>query len=297
MVESRAGENIKGFSEIFSRPGLKWIFLLVFGLMPINWWIEALKWRYLVSKVERISTSTAIRSLLAGLNLAIFTPARIGEYGGRILYLRPENRKKGTLCMLVGNTSQMVVTLLVGLTGCFLWIKNVLQPTFLIILLSGLLSMSICLLTLWMYFNIRSLEAISQKIVFLNNYLSTFKVLKEFSRKELLFSIIFSLGRYIVFSNQYIILLASLIGLPSYLNCFTALSCVFMAQSIIPSFILADLGIRGAISLFFIGTVLGKRNIFAILASTFYIWLINIIIPAIIGIYFVLKVKNPFGRT
>src|SRR3546814_20428702 len=47
---------------------------------------------------------------MAGLTLAIFTPNRVGEYGGRILYLERGNRVKGAFAMWVGAFSQMLVT-------------------------------------------------------------------------------------------------------------------------------------------------------------------------------------------
>ena len=53
-------------------------------MMFLNWLVEALKWRYMISKIENISIMTAYRAVLTGITVSTFTPNRIGEYGGRV---------------------------------------------------------------------------------------------------------------------------------------------------------------------------------------------------------------------
>jgi hypothetical protein len=296
MVEAKAGQNFNSFFILLKRPNLYGILFVVTLLMIVNWSIEALKWQFLVAKVEFLSLRKAFESLLSGLNLAIFTPARIGEYGGRILYLKPENRKRGAVCMFIGNLSQMVVTILVGLAGLFFWIKHNIHFSYYYNALTGVLFLVLGVGIFLIYLRIPRLHA------FLNHwglfkkegYSST--ILKEFSRNDMLRALLFSLVRYLVFSNQYILLLFGLMEPHSYFGSFLTMGAIFMAQSLIPSFIFVDLGIRGVTASFFLTSIFGKQNIIPILASSFYIWFVNIIIPAIVGIYYVLKIKEPFGR-
>jgi len=58
--------------------------LLCFLLMPINWILESLKWQTLSKKFEHQNLSNSIKTVLGGVVCSLFSPARIGEYGGRI---------------------------------------------------------------------------------------------------------------------------------------------------------------------------------------------------------------------
>ncbi|MBL7753676.1 MAG: flippase-like domain-containing protein, partial [Chitinophagaceae bacterium] len=62
--------------------------LVVIVLMIVNWTIEAQKWRFLLKGTENFSLWTSLQSVLTGLAVSVITPNRIGEYMGRILYLR-----------------------------------------------------------------------------------------------------------------------------------------------------------------------------------------------------------------
>src|SRR5690606_12786240 len=60
--------------------GNLWWLFAVFFLMPLNWSIEALKWKRLLSGFLKIDFWRALRAVLAGVTVAMFTPNRVGEY-------------------------------------------------------------------------------------------------------------------------------------------------------------------------------------------------------------------------
>jgi hypothetical protein len=72
---------------------------------------------------------------------------------------------------------------------------------------------------------------------------------------------------------------------------------MFLVITVIPTIALAELGIRGSISIYLIGLFFEKYNIFTeqidigIFSASSALWLINIIIPAIAGTFFVFKLK------
>jgi hypothetical protein len=88
--------------------------ILVIVLMPMNWLMETLKWRSLVQEVTAINFLKAIRSVLFGISLSLLTPNRVGELGGRLLYIPKEVHLKvlytNTLCSL----SQLFITVIVA---------------------------------------------------------------------------------------------------------------------------------------------------------------------------------------
>src|SRR5690606_3930899 len=83
---------------------------IVLILMFLNWFTESLKWQYLCLQIQPISITKALQSVFCGLAWAVFTPNRIGEYGGRVLFLMPRKRVFGIIGMTVGAISLMVIT-------------------------------------------------------------------------------------------------------------------------------------------------------------------------------------------
>ncbi|MNL85549.1 hypothetical protein D3C87_2138990 [compost metagenome] len=69
-------------------------------------------------------------------------------------------------------------------------------------------------------------------------------------------------------------------------------SILFFVQSTLPSLDLFDIGVRSVTAAYFFSFVTSHEV--AVIACTASIWLINIIIPAILGSYFVFKL-NFFG--
>lgn len=71
-------------------------------------------------------------------------------------------------------------------------------------------------------------------------------------------------------------------------------SILFFVQSTLPSLDLFDIGVRTATASYFFSSITDQEV--AVIACTASIWLINIIIPAILGTYFVFKL-NFFGNS
>src|SRR5690606_10757729 len=83
-------------------------------MMLLNWFLEALKWKYLCAGVSPIGTWRAVESVFCGLTWAVFTPNRIGEYGGRVMFLLPRRRIRGAVAMRVGALAQITITNVLG---------------------------------------------------------------------------------------------------------------------------------------------------------------------------------------
>ena len=67
---------------------------------------------------------------------------------------------------------------------------------------------------------------------------------------------------------------------------------IYLAQTMIPSIAVAELGIRGNVALFFLNDVVINEELkIGIVSATFTLWLINLIVPAIFGAIFILRLK------
>ncbi|MCK7559184.1 flippase-like domain-containing protein [Chitinophaga sedimenti] len=93
-------------------------------LMLLNWGIEARKWQLLVKPLEAVPFRRAFMAILSGVSLSINTPNRIGEYGGRILYVKNRNKLKAIAATVVGSFSQLIATAVFGLAGLIYYLDN-----------------------------------------------------------------------------------------------------------------------------------------------------------------------------
>ena len=83
-------------------------------LMVVNWVLESFKWQYLARTLVKISVWESIEAVFCGLTWAIFTPNRIGEYGGRVMFLPNRKRIHCVVAMAVGSFGQNVITNITG---------------------------------------------------------------------------------------------------------------------------------------------------------------------------------------
>lgn len=266
--------------------------------MLANWSCEALKWRVLVGHIQKISFLTAFRAILSGLSvsLAMNTPNGAGEYFGRILYVKPGNRIRAITLTFVGSISQLIVTLLLGTIGLFLLrdnFYNATNDTFHLSLpvIDGIAYGAIALTTFLtaVYFEISWLVRLLEKIPFVSKYSFFIQKLEDFRWQELLKVLLISMLRYAVFALQYLLLLQVFnvgIGMGT---AFWLITIMFLALAVVPTIALAELGVRGKISIYLFGAF--SANTLGIVFTASTIWLINLVVPALAGSLFLLGIK------
>ncbi|MEO6455452.1 MAG: lysylphosphatidylglycerol synthase domain-containing protein [Ginsengibacter sp.] len=268
------------------------VIMLVFA----NWGIEAGKWQLVVSNLQRISYFTAFKSVLSGLTISLNTPNRMGEYGGRILYINEGNRIKAISLSIAGSMSQLIVTLLMGCGGLVFIIftrqysaEPVMGLSFFWIKILLFLSAVTATFLLVIYFRLSWLTKVVEKIPSVVKYAHYISVLEDFHAKVLLRLLFLSFMRFMVFVIQYILLLQVLKVEISFIEGFWIISVLFLVLAIVPSFAIADLGIRGKFSTELLA--LYSANTIGIIGTTFGIWFINLFIPALAGSILILSIR------
>jgi len=271
-------------------------FWMVIVLAFINWGIEAKKWQMLLQNIQQIKFFTAFKSVLSGVTLSINTPNRMGEYGGRILYVEDGKRIKAISLSITGSISQLIITMMMGCMGLvyvliykgenyalvmdlsMFWIRTLL-----------ILSLAATIIIVLFYFRLSWLIRLVEKIPAAAKYVSYISVLDNFTAKLLLRLLFLSLLRYVVFVIQYILLLHVLDVSVGWINGAWIISILFLVLAIVPSFAIADLGIRGKFSTALLGFY--SSNMIGIIGTTFGIWFINLFIPAFVGSILILGIK------
>jgi len=287
-------EIYKNLSFLLSWNNQKTLFLLFcFLLMYINWLTESVKWKLLLSNIEKISILTALKSVFIGITCAIFTPYRIGEFAGRPILIHKENKLSAILATFVGSVSQSITTIGMGLLGLF--ISQYMDiPIDLYSLNKFTISISITILSyagiIYLYFNPLLIAIMIQKSGLFLRWKIKIDFLCQYNFKILSTVLIFSHLRYIIFFLQYFILLHIFNVQIGLLNSFSAISLSYLFLFTIPGIPIAEIGIRGSLALYFLGTY--STNEIAILAASTSLWIINLVIPAILGSVFLLISKN-----
>jgi uncharacterized membrane protein YbhN (UPF0104 family) len=237
--------------------------------------------------LEHISVKKSCKAILAGLSICIFTPNRIGEFAGRIYYLTQADKIKATLLTFIGNMYQLLCTVVIGITALIVWCYTngefswltleralYLAAAFIGSMLVGLLLYKLV---------IKNSIKIAPQIA---HYIFVFKAL---SIPVHLVTLLLSLGRYFIFSLQFYLLLRWLAVDITILQGMLLIPITFFVIAVIPTFALSELSVRGASAIYILGVV--SLNTTGILAASLLLWIINLAIPALIGLIFVFDLK------
>ncbi len=269
---------------------------LAFLLMVINWGIESKKWQILASHLQTLSFWEAVKSVMAGVSFTMLTPNRMGEFLGRVLYLPDGSRIRAAALTFLSSISQLVITLGAGVLGMLFlktWAPQLQLETAgwtgLLINVIIYTAAGSILVSLLIYFNIGWLIRQVEKFQPFAKYAFYVHLIGEIHYKELLKLIGLSLLRYLVFLLQYLLVFQFFkIGIP-FEKIVASTAVMFLILAMLPTIALAELGIRGKVSLFVFG--LFSTDSLEILVATAVIWFINIIFPAIVGSFLLLSIK------
>ena len=273
-----------------------WNLVIVIFLMLINWAIEAVKWKIAMHNIQQISFFKSFRAVLSGVSFSVNTPNRVGEYLGRVLYMEEGNRLRAVSLTIVCSISQLIVTLFVGLIGLFCirrkietgeMIRGFDSSLWLQVLQYGVITVLVILTLL--YFRLSLLARLVDRLQNRNRYDWLTHSLKNIRATKLLKLLSLSAARYIVFIVQYFLLFRLFEVDIGWWQCCWAVSVIFLVLAILPTFAIAELGIRGQVSLKLLE--LFSTNGLGISLATATIWLINLVVPAMAGSLLIASIK------
>ena len=288
-----AQKNIEEIAVALNRlvkPELFVFLALTIVLMPVNWGLESEKWRQLMNPFLKITFKKAVRAILAGVTISIFTPNRIGEYGGRILEVEARYNWRGVLATLVGSLSQLIVLLTFGIAGALYYLHLFEMIDIYVLSSSVLVGSCLVFIMLLMYFNVDMALPLVRKLPLGKWKRPVYKqlvVLKSYDTGLLLKVLFLSVCRYLVYSFQYYLMLRFFGINITLIIALSGISTIFLVQTSVPLPMVVGLLVRGEIAL----TVWGNTgaNELAILAATFLLFIINLSVPALLGLVIIVK--------
>jgi len=247
---------------------------LLLLLSILNRFFEILKWQNLVSYIHKITLFDATKQVLGALTAGLFTPNGIGEYAGKALFFDKSQAKNIVFLNLICNGIQVIISILFGLLG--LWYLGFGKWVFLlltIVLGFGILGFGLKKVRIKGY----SIEKILSKIN---------EIPKKIHRKNSYLAIC----RYLIFSHQYYLLfLAFDVQLP-YFTLMATIATVYFLASSLPTFQFLDFAVKGSVAVYFFG-LLNVNEWIVVFISTL-MWFLNVVLPVLIGSYFVLNFKS-----
>ena len=291
FAKDNVDELMQSFWNCFKFSNGIYLFLVVF-LTPINWGMETLKWQQLIQHFSKLNFWQTYRAILAGVTFSLFTPNRIGEYGGRILMVAPANNWKAVIASLVGSFSQLLIILSFGLMGLMYFASRFLvedMAYFKLLLPLGMLCIGGMAFA---FFNIEKVVPFAQKLPFYSKLKAWFRhlhVLRLYTSQQLFTTLSLAFVRYLIYSLQYIFILYFFeIEVPFFVA-LAAISSIFLFQTSFPLPPLMGLFARGEVALYVWGFF--STNDVNILAATYSLFILNLSIPALLGMIFIVKIN------
>jgi uncharacterized membrane protein YbhN (UPF0104 family) len=274
------------FSSIYNsalRANMLFI-LIALMLLPVNIYFQFLKWQlscnYFLNFYDKKRIWT---SLFTGFSAAMLTPARIGEYMGRGIDLKEQNKVHVTAAVFYDKMYTLGLVIIVGLISSTLIYNNI---TFAFTaLLLAVVILSAIIIIFYQKTNIRYFRKYKYFRKVLNFVKSVRFPDKSFSLKMFLFSSLF----YLCYIYQFMLLLGAFSGSFNIVKFFLLAGIIMFTKTIIPNFLTGELGIRESASVFFL-SLTGEDPSAGFNASIF-LFLINIVIPSAAGIIPILKNK------
>lgn len=276
----------KTFQEI--SPGRLILLMIVVLLMPLNWFLEAVKWQRLTEKSVVLSLKTSLKSVLAGLSTGYITPNRIGDFAGRVLFLPKIHQLSGVVLSIVNSLTQNIVITVFGLTGAVVYFMNFhSESNFSNFLIWIGASFGASLL---LYFTFPKLIQRIKTGKWSLKFQEIIKSMSGFDLWDLLVIILISTLRYLVFCSQYYLLLCFFeIEVPLQQAVF-AVPAMYLLVTFTPSLAASEPAIRGSYAVLIFSVF--STNFIGIMLTGILIWLINFVVPMVAGTVAIGRIKK-----
>jgi len=293
--------NLTTFADTLTRSWNNngwWYLIAAVMLMPVNWLAETRKWTILIPSDENLSTARAFRAVCAGITVSLFTPNRVGEYGGRILFLSPKNHAQGIMSNLLGNAAQLLVIFAIGLPAAVIYFHGLPgeQPGWLTLMLVPALGATGLLA--WAYFNISLICYWATTLpipMFLKEMLKKWQLLQHCNKKQLSNVLYWALLRFTVYTLQYWFFLLYFGVRTEVLTAIAGIATLYLLQTSLPLPPLTGLLTRGNLAIQIWAPFYAEPS--ACLGATFGLWILNLIVPALFGTFsmFHVNIAKAFG--
>jgi len=248
---------------LFSLQKLPWFTLpLMISISLSSWLVESKKWQYLIRDFYMLGFRQSVIQNLTAQAASFITPLRAGEFALKPLFFTKTLRKNIWSRILASNSSQMIITTILGSIGVLFYLEQILplDAIYLIISTAILLCLLLLAVALWL------IKKWDSETMTLQKWRDT---------------LLYSLLRYALFASNWLLILCLLDHPSTTLLMISNISVFYLAVSIIPIFQLFDIALKWSVAAYvFQGSL---YNAELILIATTLIWFTNTIVPTLLG--------------
>ncbi|WP_281763565.1 hypothetical protein [Neptunitalea lumnitzerae] len=238
-------------------------------LSVFNWLFEVFKWKQLAEVIRPTLFKNAYQQTIGAQTLAILTPGRLGEYGGKALFYPKGQKGKVLAFTFYHNMHQLGITFVAGVLGLF-YLSYTYMASFIVIGFLAMLMLS---------------KLLKRQVVKGYSLQQLYNTYKAIPLKNRAWNMLLSVMRYIVFSHQFYLFLWVLQVPLDYATCMGCITAMYLLASLVPLMSLLDVVLKTgiAVSLF---TVF-KVPAIIVLGVTVLMWICNTGFPALLGTFVV----------
>ncbi len=282
IVESLTSVNVFHFS-------------IAFLLSVLNVYLQFIRWKILVkTEASSIDQNLILKSLLIGFSGGTFTPARSGEY-----FLRKLTLKDLSLSSVITLTfiDKMMLLLNVifwgalvsfGMMLFFYKVDYFVTASLFIIFATFFTALFLMIYSKRFYTYLRELKnRFNFKLPIFRKLLEP---LSDLNNQLISKLILIAFVNFIVIVLQFSIIVLSFNVKSDFELLMVAAIMVYFTKTLIPSITLGEIGIREGAAIYFFG-LFGCNEAIAF-NSSMLLFMLNLLLPSIIGLYFLLRFKR-----
>ncbi|MEL6810200.1 MAG: hypothetical protein AAFP76_02575 [Bacteroidota bacterium] len=256
---------------------------LFMGFAAGNWCFEILKWRTVTLPLQRLSFHQAMRQSLAALTVSLATPNRVGEYGAKAYFFPSKQRKQVLLLNFISNGAQMLITLFLGVIGLIIVIFRFDLSVSILKVMMGIVVFLVFVIAGYI-FKEKELLVKGLSLAKVGRYIQNLPV--SIKIRTLLYSFL----RYILFGSLFYVLLSFFGAELSALEAAPMIMAMYLLVSVIPTIFVFDVVVRGGVALWLFS--LANVSEWTVLSTVVVMWVLNFVLPAIWGSFYVLTYRN-----
>jgi len=225
-----------------------------------SWLVESKKWQVLVRDFVRLRFRESVLQNLTAQAASFVTPLRAGEVVFKVLFYKTQLRKEIAGRTVVGNMSQLFVTVVLGTLGALLILRDNLASVLYVFFIAMLIGLLAVVVVLWVWKKYR-LQTLSKQLPATVTSLS--------------------LLRYALFATNWLLILHVLNYDMGLWDIILHVAAMYFLTSVIPVIPLADVTVRltTAAMIFEESAILSETMLFA----TLVVWFTNTILPTLLG--------------
>ena len=254
--------------------------IVILLLFPVNYLLEALKWKVSISGIANISLRSAIISTFVGNVGAIITPNRLGDYPVRATYLGLKNKVEAVMLGMIGSAMLSLVIVVFGVFALIHYISafgiQIVNKYYFYLLFLIISSAFVLILLLPFVMSKIHFEKIRNK--YLYNF---FSEMSKMNYSMLLKITLLSLLRYVVFFSQYAIILSFFSSQITIVNALLVIPIVYLFTTITPTISASEAATRAGYALLLFEPMGVAAP--AVIIATLFLWIVNNGIPICVG--------------